>query len=144
MFSGNQTLLSWPQHESNRSSVVKDLLEKRSFVDVTLVCDDDEQIQAHKVILSASSAFFLNIFDRNPHNHPLLYIHGSKKKDMLALVDFIYSGQTYVPVDDLESFLSLAKDLQVKGLVSNAISEYDEDAESVDTILIKNKKRLYN
>jgi hypothetical protein len=130
MFSGNQTVLSWPQHQSNRSSVIKDLLEKSSFVDVTLVCDDDEQIQAHKVILSASSAFFLNIFDRNPHNHPLLYFHGSKKKDMLALVDFIYSGQTSVSVDDLESFLRLAKNLQVKGLINDATSEDNEGAES--------------
>merc|ERR1712129_247037 len=120
MQSVNQILLSWPQLETNRTNVVNELLDNRSFVDATIVCDDDDQIEAHRVLLSASSSFFKNIFERNSHNHPLLYIQGSKKKDMLAIMDFIYSGKTSVLVDDLDRFMNLANNLEVKGL-SNSV-----------------------
>ena len=108
--------VSWPEHATDRTASVKNMLEKRSFVDVTIACDDD-QLEAHKVLLSAASPFFQRILERNPHNHPLLYLRGSLKKDVSAILDFIYSGETSVPVQDFESFMSLAKDLEVKGLV---------------------------
>ena len=126
---GDQFALSWSQHESDRTIMVKELLEKRSFVDVTIVCDDD-QIDAHKVLLSAASPFFRNIFERNPQSHPLLYIRGSKKKSVKALIDFIYGGETSVPFYDLESFMKLGEDLQIKGLVDKTCDDETYDSES--------------
>ena len=95
---------------------MKSLWETEDFLDVTIACDDD-QIDAHKVILSAASPFFQNILKRNPHSHPLLYLRGTKKKDILSLLDFIYSGETQVSHEDLVDFMALANSLQVKGLV---------------------------
>ena len=117
MSSTGQYSLNWPKHENNRTSAFKTLKETQQFVDVTLVCDDDEQIEAHRVILSAASPFFQNILQRNPHSHPLLYIRGSGKENLSALLDFIYSGMVEVPMEELEAFMALAKDLKVKGLV---------------------------
>ena len=115
--------VSWAEHATDRTSSVKDMLERQSFVDVTLACDDD-QLQAHKVLLSAASPFFQRILERNPHTHPLLYLRGAKKKDVSAILNFIYAGETSVPVTDFESFMALAKDLEVKGLVDeNEIAE---------------------
>ena len=39
----------------------------KSFFDVTLVSDDEQHIQAHKIILSASSDFFKNILMKSNH-----------------------------------------------------------------------------
>jgi len=113
-------VLSWDLHEQSRTSTLKALWENEDFLDVTLACDDD-QIDAHKVILSAASPFFQNILKRNPHSHPLLYLRGTQKKDIMSLLDFIYSGETQVPQDNLETFMALANSLQVKGLVGEAI-----------------------
>jgi len=113
-------VLSWDLHEQSRTSTLKALWENEDFLDVTLACDDD-QIDAHKVILSAASPFFQNILKRNPHSHPLLYLRGTHKKDVMSLLDFIYSGETQVPQEDLENFMALANSLQVKGLVGDAI-----------------------
>ena len=55
------------------STGLKDFTDK-DFFDVTLACGD-EQIQAHKVILSASSPFFKSILCRNRHQHLLLYLN---------------------------------------------------------------------
>jgi len=64
-------VIRWDLHEENRLSALKSLWENEDFLDVTIACDDD-QIDAHKVVLSAASPFFQNILKRNPHSHPLL------------------------------------------------------------------------
>jgi len=74
----------------------KELREERDFFDVTIVCEDN-QIQAHKVILSACSTFFRNLLRRNPHQHPLLYLKGVKYKDILSILNFMYNGEISIP-----------------------------------------------
>ena len=70
----------------------------------------------HKVILSACSNFFKSLLRRNPHNHPLLYLKGVKYSDLLCVLNFMYHGEVNVAQEDLNSFLAVAEDLQVKGL----------------------------
>ena len=48
--------LKWNDFENNISVAFRELRDDKDFFDVTLACDD-EQIQAHKVILSASGTF---------------------------------------------------------------------------------------
>ena len=43
----------------------KSLREDIDFADVTLVCDDDQQIMAHSVILAASISYFQNMLMKN-------------------------------------------------------------------------------
>ena len=126
-------ILSWDIHEKTRTSKLKSLWENNAFLDVTIACDDD-QIDAHKVILSAASPFFETILKRNPHNHPLLYLRGTRKKDLEALLCFIYSGETQIINDELEEFMALANSLQVQGLVgavTNILSDKEEASEKV-------------
>jgi hypothetical protein len=61
--------------KNNISSDFIDLREDKDFFNVTLACDD-EQIQAHNVILSACSPYFKNILCGNPHQHPLFLPEG--------------------------------------------------------------------
>jgi hypothetical protein len=49
--------LRWNDFERNVSTALSELREDKDFFDVTLACED-EQIQAHKVILGACSPFF--------------------------------------------------------------------------------------
>ena len=88
---GNNFILNWDQHQINSALSLKNIWENEEFLDVTLVCDDD-QIAAHKIIISAASPFFRNILKRNPHSNPLLYIKGASKKIMEVLLNFIYSS----------------------------------------------------
>jgi len=110
--------LRWNDFESNISVAFRELREEKDFFDVTLACDDS-QIQAHKVILSACSPFFRNVLRRNPHQHPLLYLKGVKYKDILSVLNFMYMGEVNVAQEELNSFLSVAEDLRVKGLTQN-------------------------
>jgi len=112
--------LRWNDFETNISSAFKDLRDDKDFFDVTLSCDDDEQIKAHKVILSACSPFFRNVLRRNPHPHPLLYLKSVKYTDIQAVLNFMYHGEVNVAQEELNSFLAVAEDLRVKGLTQSS------------------------
>ena len=107
--------LRWNDFETNISSAFRELRDDKNFFDVTLACDD-EQIQAHKVILSACSQFFRNILRRNPHQHPLLYLKGVKYAELQSVLNFMYHGEVNVAQEELNSFLAVAEDLKIKGL----------------------------
>ena len=111
--------LKWNDFQSNVSESFKELRDDLDFCDVTLASDDNQQIKAHKVILAASSPLFMEMLRKNKHNHPLIYMRGIKAKDLTAMVDFIYHGEVNIYQDDLEHFLSLAEELQLRGLREN-------------------------
>ena len=66
------------------------------MTDVTLACEDGKQIESHKVVLAATSPFFLDLLKRNKHQHPLIYMKGIKSENLLAMVDFFYRGEANV------------------------------------------------
>jgi len=102
------------------TSSIGSLRGDSDFADVTLACEDGKQFEAHKVVLAASSPFFKNILSRNKHTHPLIYMRGLKSNDLLAMIDFLYSGETNVYQENLDSFLAIAEELQLKGLTGTA------------------------
>jgi len=110
--------LKWNDFESNISVAFQELREDKEFFDVTLACDEN-QVQAHKVILSACSPFFRTILKRNKHEHPLLYLKGVKYSDIVAVLNFMYHGEVNVAQEELNSFLAVAEELKVKGLTRN-------------------------
>ena len=110
--------LRWNDFETNISGAFRELRDDKDFFDVTIACDDD-QLQAHKMILSACSPFFRSILRRNPHQHPLLYLKGVKYSDLQSILNFMYMGEVNVAQEELNSFLSVAEDLKVKGLTQN-------------------------
>ena len=113
---GEKFCLRWNEFESNLGNALRDLRDNRDFFDLTLACDDAQEIQVHRVILSACSTFFRNILRRLPHHHPLIYLRGIKLTDLQSLVNFIYHGEVNIAQEDLNSFLMLAEDLKIKGL----------------------------
>jgi len=125
--------LRWNDFESNISSAFRETRDDKDFFDITLACED-EQIQAHKIILSACSPFFRNILRRNIHQHPLLYLKGVKYTDLQSVLNFMYHGEVNVAQEELNSFLAVAEDLRVKGLTQNNSQTEKPVKESFQTI----------
>jgi len=115
--------LKWNDFQGNISTAFRSLRNDTNFSDVTLACEDGEQVEAHKVILTASSPFFQSLLARNKHPHPLIYMRGVKSEDLVALVDFLYFGEAEVFEDKVNSFLALAGELKLKGLTENDETE---------------------
>ena len=68
--------LQWNDFNENVEKAVANLRQDSDFNDVTLVSEDGQNVEAHKVILAASSPFFNNMLVKNKHNHPLVYMRG--------------------------------------------------------------------
>ena len=115
--------LSWNEFQSSIGKSLSKIHKDKHFADVTLACDDGNQIEAHKVILSSSSSFFQNILLNNPHQHPLLYLKGVKFHNLQSLLQFMYLGQTEVGQGHLEEFMITANDLKVEGLMEKGNNE---------------------
>ena len=111
--------LKWNDFEANISGAFRQLRDDKDFFDVTLACDD-EQINAHKVILSACSPFFRTVLRRNPHPHPLVYMKGVRFSDLQSVLNFMYHGEVNVAQEDLNVFLTVAEELKIKGLTQNS------------------------
>ena len=124
--------LQWNDFKENVSSAFGDLRQDKEFADVTLACGDGQQVEAHKVVLVASSPFFLNILKRIKHPHPLVFMRGVKPENLMAMVDFLYHGETNVYQENLDSFLVLAEELQLKGLRGNQ-TENETEVSSMPT-----------
>jgi len=115
MGSSENFCLRWNDFGSTIQDAFTDLQEDSEYFDITLICDDG-QIKAHRVVLSACSPFFRKVFKKNPHQHPLLYLHTMKISDISALLNFMYKGETNVNQDAINDFLKVAEALQIKGL----------------------------
>ena len=131
--------LKWNDYQDNVNLAFGSLREENDFADVTLACEDGQQIVAHKVILASSSPFFRNLLKKNKHPHPLIYLKGVKHEILLAVVDFLYLGEANVFQESLDSFLEVAEELRLKGLMGqkddsgktgNSMREQGESSQS--------------
>ena len=118
--------LQWNGFQENIISAFGNLREDNNFSDVTLACEDGQQVEAHKVVLAASSPFFQKLLGRNKHPHPLIYMRGMKSEDLLAIVDFLYHGEANVFQEHLDSFLAVAEELQLKGLMGKTDGKVED------------------
>ena len=108
--------LKWYSFEANIREYFKSLRKDQSLFDVTLATDDGQQIQAHKIILSAGSIFFRDIFEKSNHRNMLIYLKGISSTELEHITDFLYNGEASVAQEELKEFLEAGKELQVKGL----------------------------
>ena len=126
--------LQWNEFQENIRSAFRNFRGDNAFADVTLVSEDGQQVEAHKVILATSSPFFQKLFGKNKNPHPLVYMRRVKSFDLLAIVDFLYNGEANVFQENLDSFLAIAEELQLKGLSGKTEEKIRSFEESEKTL----------
>jgi len=125
--SDEKLCLQWNDFQTNLTSAFRDLRKEKEFTDVTLACEDGEQVEAHKVVLMSSSPFFKSLLQKMKHPHPLIFMRGLKSEDLVAMTDFLYHGEANVYQENLDSFLAIAEELQLKGLNGNQTEAMSEE-----------------
>ena len=108
--------LNWNAFDANIRQYFKKIRETKNLFDVTLVTDDGQYIQAHKIILAAGSHFFNDIFMKSNHSDMLVYLKGISSAKLEHVIDFIYNGETFLAQEDLNAFIETGEELKVKGL----------------------------
>ena len=111
-------LLNWDGYDANFREYSRKIREDQRLFDVTLVTADGHHIQAHKIILSAGSNFFSDIFMKSNHNNMLIYLKGLSSEKLEPLIDFMYNGEVFITQEHLAIFIETGKELKMKGLQS--------------------------
>lgn len=95
------------------------------LTDVTLATET-KQFKAHKLILSACSPYFRNLFISNPCKHPTVFFKDISEEQMKLLMEYMYKGKISVKQSELESVLRTASSLQIHGLTTPSESPRSE------------------
>ncbi|XP_020295983.1 protein tramtrack, beta isoform-like isoform X4 [Pseudomyrmex gracilis] len=139
MGSSQQFSLRWNNYLKHITCAFDTLRTDEDLVDVTLSCEG-KKIRAHKMLLSACSTYFRDLFKENPCQHPIIIFRNVKFDDLAALVDFMYQGEVNVVQEQLGSFLSTAGLLAVQGLTDGTGKDNDSLVE--DDIEIPNEPEV--
>ena len=113
--SDEKLCLKWNDFQDVVRASFGELRYNSDFTDVTLACED-QTIKAHRVILAGGSPFFKRLFKTHSHPQALIYMRGLKFNDLMSMLDFLYQGEAKVYQEELQTFLALAEELELKGL----------------------------
>ncbi|XP_045500157.1 zinc finger and BTB domain-containing protein 44-like isoform X2 [Colias croceus] len=111
--------LKWNNHLQNLSQLFTTIYSSSALADVTLSCRDGT-LKAHKLVLSACSPYFEQIFKDNPCQHPIVILKGIPFSEINLLVEFMYKGSVDVQELDLQSLMHTASELEIRGLAYEA------------------------
>ena len=100
-----------------RETSWKDIFKEKCFADVTLACNDDKQIDAHRIILIAQSLFFRRILKANDRRDILIYLPNISSDELEKVLEFVYSGQIEISEQELDKFIMIGKMLEIKCLM---------------------------
>ena len=115
--------LKWNDFAENVSNSFSQLRQKTSLYDVTLVSNDYQQVSAHKLVLSACSEVFSNIFNSNNSPNMMLYLDSVDVKEINFMLNYIYQGEVQIYQDHLDRFLEIAAKFKLSGLLSDVREE---------------------
>ena len=141
IMTSEQFALSWNDFQEKVSSSFKKLRIEKDFFDVTLVSDDEDQVSAHKLLLSACSSFFKSILKKNSNPHPIIYLSGIDSRNLNLIVDYIYQGEVQIYQDQLDKFLEVAKKLKIEGLLSSN-EQKSGNVKKENTIALNKSKKI--
>merc|ERR1712111_150230 len=116
--------LRWNDFQANVSSAFRDMRNDPDYSDVRLAVKDNAiPLKAHKVVLSSCSPYFKELLKQMKNDNQTMalspyYImmRGVTSSALNGILDFMYYGEVKVAREDLNELLSLADELQVKGL----------------------------
>ncbi|KAG1679028.1 Protein bric-a-brac 2 [Nymphon striatum] len=132
-----QFCLRWSNYQSNLLTVFDDLLMSEAFVDCTLACEGTS-LKAHKIVLSACSPFFQQLFKDNPCKHPIVIIKDITMENLKAIIHFMYRGEVNVTQDQLIHLLKAAETLRVKGLAELTVNQKNNETNIINPIVTTN------
>ena len=131
----NKYNLTWNSFSDHLRLMFQDLYEEDRLTDVTLVCEDETQFKAHKIVLRVCSPVFKKIIDNNPSQHPLIYLRGIQSYEMESILQFMYLGEGKFYYERMGEFIKVAKDLEVKEISKGVEIPNQEDDVTEETVM---------
>merc|ERR1719245_332478 len=135
--------LNWNAFETNIRYCFRKLREDQRFYDVTLATEDGKHIQAHKIILSAGSHFFNDIFMKSNPKDMMIYLKGISSAKLEPVIEFLYNGETFISQEEVKIFIDTGKELKVKGLEGELTGLEENHDRKPNESFVKNEGSEY-
>lgn len=113
--------MKWFSYTDHLREMLHGMMTSADLTDVTLVCDDQSKILAHKVVLSACSPVFKSMIGHNAgQQQTIIFLRGVQQPELVSILQYMYLGQTAFIKERLEKFLAVARDLKLMDFDKNA------------------------
>ena len=122
--------LKWNDFHSNVSKSFGLFRTEEYLHDVRLMTEDYHEVSAHRLVLSACSEYFRNIFRNSNRQDTLICLDGVTDEDLKNVLDYIYLGEAQICLDNLDRFLKVAERLKLEGLEAGEVRKYTPETES--------------
>ena len=117
--------LEWHSYDQ-LTEMLYEMINTKDQSDVTLVCDGNKQFKAHKIVLSACSTVFENMFCERNQNDSIIHLVDVQHQEMEAILHFMYLGVTSIKHEIMNEFFNVAKNLEIKEILNSIESEYQK------------------
>merc|ERR1719232_504409 len=87
-------------YENHIKTSHKSFHQNPRFTDVTLITEDFEAIQGHRIVLSQASPMFDKLM---MFNNPLVYLRGVKSEILKNILEYIYTGSVSLKEDQVNT-----------------------------------------
>ena len=135
------------ESQSNLAPALQQLRQSGELLDVTLVSDDGTAVEAHRLVLSASSPVFRAMLGRHSQTQAIVFLPGTSSSHLTSILDFLYTGETTIQHEQVADFLGLAEKFSIKDLGEQGFPKYEDqtdkeegELESKSNILTKEKE----
>ena len=119
----NNLILAWDNFELSTLNTLKDQFNNKNFTDITLVTNDNQQINAHMAILISASEVFQNCIPKQCCLNPFIVLIDLPYKYLKLVMQFIYTGKCVVKEEDILEVLDTGKVLGVNCLITDLTIE---------------------
>ena len=137
--------LVWAGHTDHVTAVLSTMVVSGEHADLTLVCRDKMQFEAHKIILSSCSSFFSDILSNTGEGKPIIYLPTIGSQEMKSILQYVYKGETSFLQERTQEFIRAATDLEIKGMCENNPGQRKvETCESLATVPREEEKKHSN
>ena len=115
-------LLLKKESQSSLAPALQQLRQSGELLDVTLVSEDGTAVEAHRLVLSASSPVFRAMLGRHSQTQAIVFLPGASSSHLNSILDFLYTGETSVNHDEIDNFLGLANRFSIKELCNEQVN----------------------
>ena len=131
----------WHTFSTHIGNMLQQMFKTKEYSDVTLICEDSRKLNAHKVVLSASSPILKAKIDSlaDEKQNLEIFLDGIHHSEMELILEFMYLGKVPIIKERSNRFLDAVKRLQLKDMKqSENILNDDDKVSETDNLNKKN------
>ncbi|KAL4718378.1 hypothetical protein ACJJTC_015255 [Scirpophaga incertulas] len=110
-----QFSLTWDEYKKNICNGLSSLQQNGDFVDMTLAADG-HFVKVHQVIIALTSPYIRNLIKSADCSHPVIFLNKISYTTLSSILEYIYTGEVIVAVENLNEFIEAGKELHIKRL----------------------------